>query len=318
MDPRKQAEMSPSQLAARLGIAMELSSCVSGTVSETLTQFPKMAKEMSATDFVTCLWATAWLKDVAPDILKMVPALVEHFPAAVEMTPEDVSDCLWALAVLKDAAPSLLDVLPTLTEQVSAKVEDMQEAQADQCVWSAQELQHVAPDLLEMVQSKAATSANESLYDKDSRAGHLSNSLRALAETIAAGERLAPELKIPIMRSIMAELPSRAVEMNAAQLANSFWAVFILRDEAPEVLQLVPALVAQTHGKVVDMNASDLCCCLSGVIALKDVAPEMIKILPAILAQIKGQEGLRKGRVDRAFGVPFCSYVEVPSRQSRT
>lgn len=180
----------------------------------------------------------------------------------------------------------------------------MQEAQADRCLWSAQELQHVAPALLKMVQRKAATSAKESLYEKDSRAGHLSNSLRAMAETIAAGERLAPELKIPIMRSIMAELPSRAVEMNAAQLANSFWAVFTLRDEAPEVLQLVPALVAQTRGKAVDMNASDLCCCLSGVVALKDVAPEMMKILPAILAQIKGQ-GPERGGSTRSLGFPF-------------
>eukprot|EP00435_Cladocopium_sp_Y103_P025794 s1459_g6.t1 len=283
------ADMSPSQLAARLGTAMELSSCVSGIVSETLTQFPKMAREMSATDFVKCLWATAWLKDVAPDILKMVPALVEHFPGkAVEMTSEDVSDCLWALAVLKDAAPDVLDILPAFIEQISGKVDDMQQAQADRCLWSAQELQHVAPDLLQMVQSKV-TPATQSLYEKDSRAGHLSNSLRALAETIAAGEPLAPEMKIHIMKSIMAELPSRAVEMNAAQLANSFWAVFRLRDEAPEVLKLVPVMVAQTHGKAIDMNASNLCCCLSGVVALKDVAPEMMKILPAILAQIKGK-----------------------------
>lgn len=71
--------MKASTLARCFDDALQMSSDLSGVVREALAHFPVQAADMKATDFVKCLWTTAWLKDSLPDILKMVPAIVRTF-----------------------------------------------------------------------------------------------------------------------------------------------------------------------------------------------------------------------------------------------
>ena len=287
-------DMNPSKLASHLEEAAHLSSCASIVVKEVSARFDENAAEMSTSDFVNCLWHTAWLKDVAPDILRMVPALVDNLPGkAVDMTAKHLSECLWAVATLKDAAPQMLESAEILKGQISGKVDHMKEAQVSQCLWAAQELHDEG--LVKIFQDEAAALwpavATDRLLKKETRAGQLANALRALAETAVIDGAIAPELKIHIMKEIMTELPERAADLNEAQLANSFWGVCALQHEAPEVLKLVPVLVAHAPVKATEMSVSDLCCCLNGVVSLRTAAPEILKILPAIACQIQGRGG---------------------------
>ena len=274
----------PSELARHLRTALELPTRASGIVRETSEAILVVASHMSASDLVSCLWTTAFLKDVSPDVLKLVSAIVEHLPGkAPEMNAENIGDCLLALALLKDEAPQVLEILTAIMEQIPAKADDMEALQASQCLYAAHELQAVAPDLLKIA------SSHYPRCKVDSKADHLSNQLRALAEAQDVDVEFPEEFKTHILTTVIAQLPGEVADMTAAQLANGLWAVCELRCfEDQEILTIVPSLVAEIPKKATDMDASDLCCCLNGVAALKDEAPEVLKIVPVVVAQIPG------------------------------
>jgi UDP-N-acetylmuramyl pentapeptide synthase len=61
------------------------------------------------------LWAGATLKDVAPAVLKLVPALSAQVPVtAPNMNAQNVSNSLWAAATLSEAGLDLQEMVPAL------------------------------------------------------------------------------------------------------------------------------------------------------------------------------------------------------------
>ena len=74
---------------------------------------------MNRQDLSNNLWAAAQLKDVAPDVKEIVPAIVAQIPdKASGMIPQHLSICLWAATRLKDDAPEVLQMVPALVEEI--------------------------------------------------------------------------------------------------------------------------------------------------------------------------------------------------------
>ena len=89
-------------------------------------QIPNTAKDMIPQHLSNCLWASAQLKDVAPDVLEAVPAIVTQIPGkAQDMIPQHLSSCLFACAQLKDEVPKVLESIPTVVGEIHAKLENM-------------------------------------------------------------------------------------------------------------------------------------------------------------------------------------------------
>ncbi|CAK9057226.1 unnamed protein product [Durusdinium trenchii] len=111
--------------------------------------FPEKAPGMKAQELANCVWASAQLKDVAPevlqdvapDVLRVVPALIAQIPSkAGEMIPQHLSNCLWASAHLKDVAPDVLKVVQALIAQTPSRAVDMKPQELSNSLWASAHL----------------------------------------------------------------------------------------------------------------------------------------------------------------------------------
>ena len=84
-----------------------------------------------------------------------------------------------------------------------------------------------------------------------------------------------------------AQIPLKSKDMNPQELSICLSALAILKDNAPHVLRILPAIAAQIPLKSKDMNPQELCIVLLGTAIVKDDAPDVLSIVPAIAAQIK-------------------------------
>ena len=78
--------------------------------------------------------------------------------------------------------------------------------------------------------------------------------------------------------------------MNPQALANNLWAAAQLQDAAPEVLQVVPAVVAQIPAKAAEMNRQEVSMCISATMRLADAVPEVFDLLSERLASRGGED----------------------------
>ena len=121
----------------------------------------------------------ATLKEVAPCVLKAVPALVAQLPlVAKDMSAQNVSNSLWAGATLKEAAPDILQTVPALVAQVPVIAKHMNAQNLSNSLWAAATLKEAAPDVLQTV---PALVAQVTVVAKDINAQGMSNSLWAAA-----------------------------------------------------------------------------------------------------------------------------------------
>ena len=88
----------------------------------------------------------------------------------------------------------------------------------------------------------------------------------------------------------MKEIPGKVDDMNPQELSNALWAAAQLQDSAPEVLQVVPAVVAEIPTKAAEMNPQDVSNCLFAAMRLEDAVPEVVEVVPA-LVKVPGKIG---------------------------
>ena len=143
-----------------------------------MAQIPDKALDMNSQDLSNNLWAFAQLKNVAPDVLEAVPAIVAQIPGkAQDMIPQALSNCLWASAQLKDVAPAVLKAVPAIVAQIPNKAQDMIPQHLSNCLWASAQLKDESPQVLEIV---PAIVGEISLKINDMVPQALSNSLEAL------------------------------------------------------------------------------------------------------------------------------------------
>ena len=84
-----------------------------------------------------------------------------------------------------------------------------------------------------------------------------------------------------------AQIRLKARDLVAQGLSNILWASAKLKDDAPDVLSIVPAMAAQIRLKAKDLDAQGLSNILWASANLKDDAPDVLSIVPAMAAQIR-------------------------------
>eukprot|EP00913_Durusdinium_trenchii_P022545 g21177.t1 len=91
---------------------------------------------------------------------------------------------------------------------------------------------------------------------------------------------------IQLLPTLVKAFRATARSMKAQELANCLWAFAQLKGIAPEVLSLVPTLIAQIPGKACDMKPQELSNSLWASAQLKDVAPDVLDIVPVLVEEI--------------------------------
>jgi len=74
-------------------------------------------KRLKPQELATCLCASAHLKDAAPEVLQLVPA-VAYSVEECDLKPRELSNCLWASAHLVHEAPSVLSMAGALAQRI--------------------------------------------------------------------------------------------------------------------------------------------------------------------------------------------------------
>ena len=80
----------------------------------------------------------------------------------------------------------------------------------------------------------------------------------------------------------MTQIQEKANGMIPQEISNSLWAATRLRDDAPEVLEVVPALVEEIPCKQASFDSQAICNCLEALILLRDSVPEVGNFLAAL------------------------------------
>ena len=72
-------------------------------------KIPEKAKSMKAQELSNSLWAAARLKDSVPEVLQMVPALLEEIPRnQADFKSQEICNCLEALVLLGDSVREVM------------------------------------------------------------------------------------------------------------------------------------------------------------------------------------------------------------------
>ena len=91
---------------------------------------------------------------------------------------------------------------------------------------------------------------------------------------------------VNVVPAIVAQVPDKAKDMIPQELSNVLWAAAKLKDDAPDVLDLVPAIVAQVPDKAKDMIPQHLSNVMWAAASLKDDAPDVLNVVSVIVAQV--------------------------------
>ena len=230
-------------------------------------QIPLKAKGLEAQGLSNILWASANLKDDAPDVLSIVPAMAVQTPLkAKDMKPQELSNILWASANLKDDAPDVLSIVPAMAAQIPLKAKDMKPQELSNILWASANLKDDAPDVLSIV---PAIAAQIPLKAEDMIPQHLSNILSASAKL----KDDAPDV-LSIVPAMAAKIPLKAKDMIPQDLSDILWASANLKGDAPDVLTIVPAIAVEIPFKAKDMNMQGLSNSLIALLHVQDMVPE--------------------------------------------
>ena len=204
---------------------------------------PRAAAAMSARDFCTCMVSGSILLDLLSSresdydydrLQDIVPALAAEIPRKVHcMEARELAHVLGCVADLHLAVPDVLEALPAIMAQIPGKVNEMKAANVGSCcLWAAWRLQFWAPNLLNVVAETL-----DVLYT---------------FSHVGSWSRNAPAWFIDTaMDVVLPQISGLIADMEAADLAKSFVAVAELKDESPEVLQIVTLLIQRIPGMAV-------------------------------------------------------------------
>ena len=105
--------------------------------------------------------------------------------------------------------------------------------------------------------------------------------LQAVANVLYSLGKLCDVVDVPegLLMALAAQISIKAKDMVPQALSNSLWAAARLK--APEVLEMVPALVNQIPRNQTEFFSQDICNCLEGLILLQDSVREVNDFLAA-------------------------------------
>eukprot|EP00438_Fugacium_kawagutii_P002198 Skav220753 [mRNA] locus=scaffold6504:34656:35498:- [translate_table: standard] len=149
---------------------------------------PAKAEGMKPQELSNSLWACAQLKEGAPHVLQIVPAVSAEIPSKAEgMTPQELSNSLWTCAQLKEIAPCVLQIVPAVSAEIPSKAKDMTPQHLSNCLWAALHLEDDEPEVLKIV---LPVTTEVSIKIQDMKPQELANSLQALVPL----QELVPEI----------------------------------------------------------------------------------------------------------------------------
>ncbi len=221
--------------------------------------------------------------DKASPVLPRLAARVQTMTDKGQVEPRTVANVLYSLGKLCDVIEVPEGLLMALVKSLREKARGMDSQGLSNSLLACVQLKGVAPEVLTALPKLAA---QISMKAKDMIPQHLSNSLWASAQ-----------LKDDdACHGDVAKLATALVCLIPQELSNSLWAAAQLKDIAPDVKEMVPAIVAQIQDNPKSMNPQDLSNNLWAAAQLKDVAPEVKEIVPAIVAQIQNKANAMQPR----------------------
>ena len=155
--PRQVERMNPQALSNALWASAHLQHAspeVLRCLPAIVEAIPGRAHEMNLQELCNSLWASAKLEH--PEVLHLIPCLMEQVPRAGEMTPQAASNCLWAAARLQDRAREVLQVVPGAVAAVPRLVGAMSPQGLSNSLWATGHLHPVAPCVLDMLPALVA------------------------------------------------------------------------------------------------------------------------------------------------------------------
>ena len=189
---------------------------------------------MGAQELSNILWASAKLKDDAPEVLSIVPPMAAQIAVkATDLIPQGLSNVLWASANLKDDAPDILTIVPAVAAQIPLKAKDLDAQELSNILWASAKLKDDAPDVLTIV---PAVAAQIPLKAKDLDAQELSNILWASAKL----KDDASDILI-IVPAFAAQIKGKAKNMNLEDFSQALVGLLSLQEFVPDVQSLLGA-----------------------------------------------------------------------------
>ncbi|CAE7769781.1 Atp13a1, partial [Symbiodinium microadriaticum] len=239
---------------------------------------------MSPRELCTSFWACAHLADVAPEALNLAKVVGRKIPDQVaSLEHQGLSQCFWAAAHLqstsKKASPSLQKVLRKVAAAVATllpeRAAELKPQELSNSLWALARLQGSMPELLEALPA-LADRLPEKVHEMMPQ--HLSNCLWATAQ-LRGSERALKNVE-PLAKAIRSE----AKRLKPQELATCLCASAHLKDVAPEVLQLVPAVAYSVEE--CELKPRELSNCLWASAHLVHEAPSVLSMAGALAGQI--------------------------------
>ncbi|CAE7519119.1 Atp13a1 [Symbiodinium sp. CCMP2592] len=203
----------------------------------------------------------------------LIAKLREILPKATKavqkstMSPRELCTCFWASAHLADVAPEALNLAKVAGKKIPGKVSSLQHQGLSQCFWAAAHLQSTSKkgeQPLQKVLRKVAAAVAKTLPVRaaELKPQEVSNCLWVLP---ALADRL----------------PEKVHGMTPQHLSNCLWATAQLRNHE-SALKNVEPLAKAIRSETKRLKPQELATCLCASAHLKDVAPEVLQLVPAV------------------------------------
>ena len=173
--------------------------------------------------------------DKASPVLRSLAARVEDMALKGQLPPREVSNVFWSLGQLSDGLDIPKGLSMALVKSLGEKASGMKPQELSNSLLACVQLKRVAPEVLTALPELAA---QISIKAVDMVPQALSNSLWASQ----LKEDASHEDVAKIVAALLRQIQEKAEGMKPQELSNSLWAAAQLKDIAPDVKEMVPAL----------------------------------------------------------------------------
>eukprot|EP00445_Apocalathium_hangoei_P074153 CAMPEP_0204152488 /NCGR_PEP_ID=MMETSP0361-20130328/27059_1 /ASSEMBLY_ACC=CAM_ASM_000343 /TAXON_ID=268821 /ORGANISM="Scrippsiella Hangoei, Strain SHTV-5" /LENGTH=753 /DNA_ID=CAMNT_0051107455 /DNA_START=70 /DNA_END=2327 /DNA_ORIENTATION=- len=276
-------------LAATFSQLGKLRSSLSPAVArgKSMSKFVRCAEEMlnadsvDATACANAFWAIATLRVTAPQLRKLIPALLQIVKFRTrELSATHVANVLWAAATLKLQSKDFDPTFASLADVIVDKAEDFSGSQIAMLIWSVASLKRDVPGLVEavpvlvdMLEEKADT------YEVDPQGLATVLWSAAVLKSDVPGFRDA----LPV---VLQRLERGIKLLTPRDLANIVWACGTLDLQGEDTDALINATLLQARSRLPEFTCQGLASLCWGLSASKRVDVGFLKLLKARVVEL--------------------------------
>ncbi|CAE8607414.1 unnamed protein product [Polarella glacialis] len=246
---------------------------LTGLLQPILERLVDRADFLNPQQIANCIWASAKLKADAPEILEVMPVLVE-------MAEEKLANMIWSGATLRGQAPELLGLIPKLVGVAFNQTATFQAQELSNIIWSMATLREEVPELQELLPAllKALPKRLGTLEEQ-----HIANVVWSLG-VLQAGDLAGDD----VLGSLASKGTSIIRKFTPQALANTAWGFALCGFKDVQFMSaaasLIVASVPTMRSKALSLSLPQISCAFSKLsISNSALLASTAKHLPPVL-----------------------------------